>query len=233
MSQTIKLNESTVSNRIIYLWSVLSNGTSPAQFETGGQPKMSVGGLPFWSTASTLQSLDTANGEYFVPLQTSDVSVAGPGVVRYSSTSALETSITFQIVAFNPYDAVNLGTSISTFDSSVLSVTVSAMNKTVGATSGLSFAPAPGAYSTVTVGTGSLSSAAGNTAADLLLLRNIAGGASSGRTIGEAFAVLRNKVAIAGSAGTVYQVDDTTSFWTFSTTTVDPTVGTINSVDPG
>jgi hypothetical protein len=55
--------------------------------------------------------------------------------------------------------------------------------------------------------------------ADRLLLRNIAGGADSGRTVGTAFYVLRNKVDASSSIGTVYQVDDSTSAFTFSNST--------------
>lgn len=235
----IQLNESVASNRIVYLWSVLSNGTSPAQFEAGGQPTMSVAGLAQWNSAGTLLAVNTTVGEYQVRLGTSDVSVGGPGVLRYSSSSALETSTPIQIVGFNPYG------SISTFDASVLSVTVSAIDKAAFAASGVSAVPAPGSYSgtslslvahdyasSVTLGMGSASTAAGNTLADSLLLRNVAGGASSGRTIGEAFAVLRNKVAVDGSGFTVYGVDDTTAFWHGSVATVSSTSGLITTIDP-
>jgi len=55
--------------------------------------------------------------------------------------------------------------------------------------------------------------------ADRLILRNIAGGSDSGRTVGQAFCAIRNKVDASGSVGTVYLTDDSTSCWTFSTTT--------------
>jgi hypothetical protein len=236
--QMIQLNESTVSRRVVYLWSLLSDGLSPAQFEAGGQAKVSVAGLAPWSSAGTLLAIDTTNGEYALRLGSSDVSVLGPGLVRYSSTSALETCIPFQVIGFNPYG------SLSTFDASAISVQIkpslySGVSFEVFAIapatySGVSVgvvAIAPGTYSSVTVGTGSLSTAAGNTAADLLLLRSIAGGVSSGRTVGEAFAVQRNKVTISGSMMTVYRADDTTSSWTASITT-DPATGLITGIDP-
>jgi len=65
--------------------------------------------------------------------------------------------------------------------------------------------------------------------ADRLLLRSIAGGADSGRTVGTALYVLRNKVDASSSVGTVYQVDDSTSAFTFSNTTG---AFPISSVDP-
>lgn len=150
----IQLNESTASNRIVYIWSVLSNGTSPAQFEAGGQPTISVAGLAAWNSAGTLLSVSTINGEYQVRLGTSDVSVAGPGILRYSSTSAIETSIPIQIVGFNPYG------SISTFDASVLSV-----NLNINAIKTTTIVA--GTYSGVTVG-----------------INNIAAGTYSGATVG-------------------------------------------------
>jgi len=346
MSQLIQLNESTASNRIVYLWSMLSNGTSPAQFEAGGQPTVSVAGITPWNSAGTLLSVSTINGEYQVRLGTSDVSVAGPGILRYSSTSALETSIAFQVVAFNPYG------SLSTFDPSVLSVglkavthsgatvgvggiapatysgvTVGVNNLAAGSYSGVTIAGVTsgvtllgGQYSNVSIGgvtlvatvttltghtaqtgdnfarigapagasvsadvaavkvdtaavkvktdqilfttankvdatissgvtiaTGGIIAAsfgaasidavalatdAGQEIADAVLARNIAGASSTGRTVSEALYTLRNKVGIDGSIGTVYQVNDTTSAWTFSVTTVSTNSGLINIVDP-
>lgn len=78
-----------------------------------------------------------------------------------------------------------------------------------------------------------LATDAGQEIADQVLGRSIAGGASSGRTVGEALMALRNKVAIDGSIGTVYKADDSTSAWTFSVATVSTSSGLINSVDPG
>lgn len=58
-----------------------------------------------------------------------------------------------------------------------------------------------------------------NEAADKLLARNVAGGNSSSRSVSEALFTLRNKVDASGSIATVYKTDDTTSAFTFSTTT--------------
>lgn len=68
--------------------------------------------------------------------------------------------------------------------------------------------------------------------ADALLGRNIAGGSSAGRTVGEALAVLRNKVAISGTTMTVYSTDDTTPLWT-ATVTAAAGADPISAVDPG
>ena len=74
-----------------------------------------------------------------------------------------------------------------------------------------------------------LASDAGQEIADALLGRNIAGGSSTGRTVAEAFAPLRNRILIEGSVGTVYATNDSTSLWTFS-----PSLGTapIAGIDP-
>jgi hypothetical protein len=64
-----------------------------------------------------------------------------------------------------------------------------------------------------------LATDAGQEIADRILVRSIAGGADSGRTVGTALYVLRNKVDASASVGTVYQTDDATSAFTFSITT--------------
>lgn len=108
-----------------------------------------------------------------------------------------------------------------------------------GATVGSAATILAGTYSGVTMGINNIASGTIQTAdfaaaaldatvfatdaeqafADRLLLRSIAGGADSGRTVGVALYALRNKVDMSSSIGTVYRVDDTTSAWTFSNTT--------------
>lgn len=76
-----------------------------------------------------------------------------------------------------------------------------------------------------------LSSAGNNSAADALLTRNIDGGSSTGRTVEQALAFLRNKWTLVGTTLTVYDVDDTTVLWT-STIGTDATAIPIVSSDP-
>lgn len=233
MTYLIKQDESNASRRVLYFWSVLSNGTSPAQFEAGGQPTVSVAGLPTWNSAGTLLSVNTTVGEYQVRLGTSDVSLLGPGLIRYSSTSAVETGIPFMVVGYDPY------ASLSTFNNSSDSVGLKAVTHSGATVAGL--------VSAITIGTGGIVAAsfaasaidaaalatdAGQEIADRILQRNIHGGSDSGRTVSEALAVLRNKVAVSGSAMTVYRENDTTAYWTASVTTVSSTSGILNSVDP-
>lgn len=70
-----------------------------------------------------------------------------------------------------------------------------------------------------------------NENADALLARNVAGGSSSGRTVKESLAFLRNKWAVVGTTLTVYGVDDVTPLWT---ATITPTAGAdpITASDP-
>jgi hypothetical protein len=83
--------------------------------------------------------------------------------------------------------------------------------------------------STKTVyGVSNISSAA--QVADQFLARDIQGGADSGRSVSEALMVLRNRVRIDGSVGTVYQANDSTSAFTFSVTTA--TAFGITDFDP-
>jgi hypothetical protein len=74
-----------------------------------------------------------------------------------------------------------------------------------------------------------LATDAGQEIADRVLGRNIAGGSDGGRPVSEALYPLRNRSLIQGSVGTVYQVDDATSSWTFS-----PSLGTapLSGIDP-
>ena len=109
MAYTLQLNESNASRRIVYLWCVGSNGTTPAASEQGGQPTYSLAGGPTISTTSTLRAWNAAQGEYYVTLTASEVSVVGQGVIRYNSATALESATPFQVVAYDSGDSMRLG----------------------------------------------------------------------------------------------------------------------------
>lgn len=74
-----------------------------------------------------------------------------------------------------------------------------------------------------------LATDAGQEIADRVLQRNIGSGSDGGRDVRSALYPLRNKSLIQASVGTVYEVDDSTSAWTFS-----PSLGTapIAGIDP-
>lgn len=76
----------------------------------------------------------------------------------------------------------------------------------------------------------SIATAAKESIADVLLGRSIAGGANTGRKVGDALKILRNKVTIIAGVMTVYEDDDTTPAWDGAVTT---TAGNpISAIDP-
>lgn len=109
MPYTIIRNESNASRRVVYMWCVGSNGTTPAGSETNGQPTMSIGGGAAFSTASTLRPMNASQGEYFVVLTQSETSVLGQGLIRYNSAGALETCTPLEVVAIDSYDSMRGG----------------------------------------------------------------------------------------------------------------------------
>jgi hypothetical protein len=73
---------------------------------------------------------------------------------------------------------------------------------------------------------------AGNEAiADAVLLRNVAGGSNTGRTVREAFYFLRNRWTVTTGTLTVYETDDATTSWT-AVVTGTPGADPITGNDP-
>lgn len=93
---------------------------------------------------------------------------------------------------------------------------------------------APGTYSGVSIEVMNTAQSVRSLIADDFLRRNIAGGSAGGRSVQDALRVLRNRVEISGSTGTVYTEDDTTSAFTFSVTTTADTslIAGINPAGP-
>jgi hypothetical protein len=180
MAYLIKQSESNASYSVVYLWCVKSDGSSAATHETGGQPKYSIGGRAASNTSGVLLDIDSASGLYAVSLGASNASVLGQGVVRYSSTTVPNAMAAFEVVAFDPFDATKLGlTSVSTFDSSALSVGLKAVTHSA-ATVGVGTIAAA-TYSGVTVGVNNI--AAGTYSGATVGINNIAAGSYSGVTI--------------------------------------------------
>src|SRR5207302_9068866 len=109
MPFTLTRNESTASRRVIPIWCVGSNGTTPATAEAGGQPTWMLGGVYYGATTNTLSAWSANAGEYYVTLSKSETSVVGQGVVRYSSGNALEAATPIEIVAVDSFDSVRAG----------------------------------------------------------------------------------------------------------------------------
>ncbi len=112
-------------------------------------------------------------------------------------------------------------------------------NTSIATVANLTNAPTNGDFTatmktSLSAATPALSAAGNNAVADATLARNIAGGSSTGRTVYQALAVLRNKVDAAGTPGSllVYAIDDTTILWSGTLTSsagADPIV----TLDPG
>ena len=136
----------------------------------------------------------------------------------------------------NVFAAVNAPVGVSTITVGVNASTVSGLagvsTVTDKAGYGVSSLSVGVNASTVTDKAGysvsSITAGAAATIADKFLGRNVSSGGDGGRTVGESFYVLRNKVDL--DAGIVYGTDDTTSSWAFtvSTKSGNPVV----SIDP-
>ena len=153
----------------------------------------------------------------------------GTGQLNVSAGSVGLLAATHSGVTIQGVSRIN--SSVTPADAIYSAVTVQVNNIAPGAYSGVTVAindVAPGSYSGVSF---SVTSGAGNAIADAFLLRSIAGNASTGRIVQDAFRAIRNKVAISGSRMTVYSEDDVTSAWTASVTTSTDT-SPIASIDP-
>lgn len=83
-------NELTPERRRLYWWLVQSNGTTPAQFETGGRPQWSLNGSAFTPATNVLSAVSATFGRYYQDLTASETSQAGVMMFRYSSGTCFE-----------------------------------------------------------------------------------------------------------------------------------------------
>lgn len=86
----ISQNELTAERRRLYWWLVQSNGTTPAQYETGGRPQWSLNGSAFTNATNVLSSVSSQFGRYYQDLTASETSQAGVMMFRYSSGTCFE-----------------------------------------------------------------------------------------------------------------------------------------------
>lgn len=164
-------------------------------------------------------------------------------VMLKGATNMAPVLLEYQIVAFNPDDAVRLGlTAIpnvaqgttGSLPTGNATGQVTVVSTATGAITSGSFAA--GAIDAAAIATGAvdadaLATSAVDEIADGFLNRNIAGGSSTGRLVKDAFRAIRNRSVISASTLTVYQEDDTTSAWT-ATVGSDPAADPIISIDP-
>jgi len=102
MAIQIQLNESNASRRNVPIWCVQSNGTSAATNESGNSFLFSQGGV-FYGSGGSISAISALAGLYMCNFKDSRLSVMGPGLVHYSSTTALTTATPFMVVADAPY----------------------------------------------------------------------------------------------------------------------------------
>ncbi len=123
-----------------------------------------------------------------------------------------------------PDQAMNITGNLSGSVGSVTGLTASDVGAIKAKTDNLPASPAAvGSAMTLTSGER-------NSVADALKARNISSAASTGRTVGQALASLRNKQEIAGGTLTIYDIDDTTPLWDAAVTTAAG--NPLASIDP-
>ena len=186
-----------------------------------------------------------ANGIPSVDVTTIDSQTANAaGAVTFPGTIASTTNITAGTITtvtnltnaatsgdFTATMKTSIGTAVAA--SAVASVTGN-VGGSVGSINGVTF---PSNFSSLAIdGSGDVTynnAAPPTTAqiADKVLGRNIAGGSDGGRSVSEAFFVLRNKVSISGTTMTVYSTDDVTTSWQ-STLTANPSAEPITASAP-
>lgn len=183
-------------------------------------------------------------GLYRIDLPNAIFASADKSVVLIKgATNMVPVLLEYQIVGFNPDDAVRLGLTalpnVAQGTSGALPTgnatgQVTVAGTATGAITSSSFAAGAidaSAIASDAITSAELATSAIDEIADGILNRNIAGGSSSGRLVKDAFRAIRNKSVISAGTLTVYQEDDTTSAWT-ATVGSDPTAEPIISIDP-
>jgi len=84
-----------------------TDGKTPEIGEAGLQPQMSVEFGPWTNTTGTL--VHVGNGYYYVELTDVERANLGTHAVRYKSAATAEFQTVFQVVAYNPCSAADLG----------------------------------------------------------------------------------------------------------------------------
>lgn len=202
----------------------VSSITTPVTASTAGVTSISIPvGVSTGSVRVTSASIPFGVSSISTPVTASSARVTSmsvealgnffdTGVLLFST--AVVSSVAFEI-ATNATVGGNVGVSAVTIPIGVSSiatpVAVSAVTIPVGVSTG-------------SIEISSATAAVYEAAADALLKRNVSSGANTGRTVREALYAIRNRVDLTN--GVVYETDDTTSSWAFTTSTapVDPIV---------
>jgi hypothetical protein len=111
MARLVLANQATATRRRAYFdCRDVTDGLTPETGEAGGQPQISTNGGAFTNTGiGTLTHM--GNGRYYADVTQTAVATAGDVIeTRYKSANTAETpGDTFQVVAFDPDNAVRLG----------------------------------------------------------------------------------------------------------------------------
>jgi hypothetical protein len=86
-----------------------TDGKTPETGEGAGQPQINLAFAGWVNSANTL--VHQGNGWYYLELVNAERAVLGIHGVRYKSAATAEFQAVFQVVAFNPNDAVSMGMS--------------------------------------------------------------------------------------------------------------------------
>jgi len=105
----IKQSESAAAQRRVPIFLVGTDGKTPATGENGGQPQISKAWAGWANTTNAL--VGGANGSYYVELSAGEVDTLGVHRLRYKSANTCERQLIFQVVAFDPNSATDLGLS--------------------------------------------------------------------------------------------------------------------------
>lgn len=259
---TLYVKDYKANRRLVHVWCVdATDGITPETGEASGQPQISKNGAAFANTTATLTAHDATKGLYKLQLSTTDTDTAGVLRLTYKSSATAVFDAEFDVVpcpflhdgtaAAGTTSTITLasdadGTNDNAYDNAVVwiyegtgkgqmrgvSVYVAGTNvvtvdqnwtTTPDTTSKYVILPSP-------------KPVAATDFADAFLGRNIAGSSSSGRTVKQALAALRNKVTLTSITSTsatmtVYDTDDSTSLWT-GTVTLTSGTNPISAVDP-
>lgn len=154
----------------------LSNGTAPDTGLSNDSIRGSANGAAQFTLTNKVSAVSANAGMYVIVTTASETSNLGTLALWYDQGNFPQHIANLEVVNSNPfsqmsniaaktYSGVTFGSlaTLVAFDySSVVTVGVGNMNKSVGAISGLSIAPVPGDYSSVvTVGVGNVNKAVG------------------------------------------------------------------------
>lgn len=181
--------------------------------------------------AAAASALATYDGPTHAELVTAlaaadDAVLAALAALNNLSSAQAQTAAAAALAAYDPPTHAELTAGLAAADDAVLTAIATLNNIS---TSQVATLIAAGDDATLAAIAGLVIPTAAQNA-DALIGRNIAGGSSSGRTVAQALAAIRNKTALVDDTLTVYGTDDSTPLWTAAVATGEREP--VLSVDP-